>query len=83
MRYKIAFLSTGLILLACGVVCAQTKFMETQSFSTGLSTAAAGAKFLESVVGAISGAQMGDGTKKILSGHSSTSHSPGVVYDLV
>jgi len=72
-----------LTVLFCGFVCAQTKFQETRSFSTGLSTAASAGKLLESVLGGMSGAPIGADSKKILSGHSSTSHSPGVVYDLV
>lgn len=66
----------------CGGVSAQTKLMETQAVTGGLSVANSTAKILESVVGEISGAQMAGASNKILSGHSATSHSPGVAYDL-
>lgn len=84
MRYKSAVLSAAVVTLAfCGAASAQTKILETQAVTGGLSVSVSGAKSLESVVGEISGAQITSGSKKFLSGHSSSSHSPGVAYDLV
>lgn len=84
MRYKSSVLSAAVVALAfCGVVSAQTKLMETKAVTGGLSVSSSTSKILESVVGEISGAPVLGGSKKILSGHSSSSHSPGVVYDLV
>lgn len=59
----------------------QTKSFETNSFAiVSISTSAT--KKLESVIGEISGANYIGSTKKIKSGFSNTSHSPGVVSDL-
>ena len=84
MRYKSAVLSAAVLTLAfCGVVSAQTKLIETHAVTGGLSVSTSSTNVLESVVGEISGAQIAGSSKKILSGHSSTSHSPGVVWDLI
>jgi hypothetical protein len=83
MRYTSAVLSAAVLTLAFSAgVSAQTKFLETKAFTGGLSVSTSAANKLESVVGEISGAQLTSGSKKILSGHASTSHSPGVAYDL-
>ncbi len=57
--------------------------LETRSASVGLGISSGTSKILESVIGEVSGIQMAGASKKVLSGHASTSHSPGVVYDLV
>lgn len=69
-------------LVFCGVVSAQTEILETQAVTGGLGISSSTAKVLESVVGQVAGVQMTAGSKKILSGHASNSHSPGVIYDL-
>jgi hypothetical protein len=56
--------------------------LETQGTSVGLSIATSGGKSLESVIGEVSGSSMAASSKGLYSGHSRTSHSPGVVYDL-
>lgn len=83
MRYKSAILSAALATLPfCGAVSAQTGTLETRAVTGGLSVSSSTAKILESVIGEISGAQMASALKKVYSGHSSNSHSPGVIYDL-
>ncbi len=62
--------------------CALTGTLETQAVTGGFSVSSSTAKILESVVGEVSGAQIAGGAKKIFSGHSSDSHSPGVIWDL-
>lgn len=62
---------------------AQTKTLETQSISGGLVISTNSIHELESVVGEISGAQMTGLSKRLYSGHARTSHSPGVVSDLI
>jgi hypothetical protein len=57
--------------------------LETKAVTGGLGISSGTAKIIESVVGEISGVQMTGSSKKALSGHASSSHSPGVVYDLV
>ncbi|MBI5743576.1 MAG: gliding motility-associated C-terminal domain-containing protein [Elusimicrobia bacterium] len=56
---------------------------ETSAVTGGLGISSSTAKILESVVGETSGVQMTAGSNKMLSGHASNSHSPGVPYDLV
>jgi len=60
----------------------QTKSFETNSFNT-LSISTSSTKKLESIIGEISGSNFIGSTKKIRSGFSNTSHSPGVVSDLI
>jgi hypothetical protein len=57
--------------------------METHAFTGGLAVSSSTSKIMESVLGEISAPAMSGSSKKVLSGHSSTSHSPGVAYDLV
>ena len=61
---------------------AQASSLETQGTSVGLSIATSGGNTLESVIGEVSGSSMAAASKGLYSGHSRTSHSPGVVYDL-
>lgn len=61
---------------------ALTGYPETSAVTGGLAVSSSTSKIMESVIGEISGAQITAGGKKVLSGHSSTSHSPGVPYDL-
>lgn len=76
------FLATALI-VAPVLSYAIIGTIETQAVTGGLAVSVSATKSLESVVGEISGAQITSGSKKVFSGHSSTSHSPGVAYDLV
>ncbi|OGR66927.1 MAG: hypothetical protein A2081_00010 [Elusimicrobia bacterium GWC2_61_19] len=70
--------------LCCqGPVHAIAGTLETQAVTGGLGISSGTAKIMESVVGEISGVQMTAASKKVLSGHASNSHSPGVVTDLV
>ena len=71
-----------LSLLALGIN-AQASELETEAISGGLSIATSGGNTLESVIGEVSGSSMAASAKGLYSGHSRTSHSPGVVYDLV
>ncbi len=57
--------------------------LETQAVTGGLGISSGTAKVLESVVGESSGIEMSGSSKRLLSGHASNSHSPGVPYDLV
>jgi hypothetical protein len=66
-----------------GTASALTGTLETRAVTGGLAVSSSTSKILESVVGEISAPQMTAASKKLLSGHSSTSHSPGVAYDLV
>lgn len=85
MRYKSVGLAiAGICAALCGAVPALAAgSLETRAFTGGLGISSGTSKILESVVGEISGVQISGASKKILSGHSSTSHSPGVIYDLV
>ena len=78
---KLNVIIITLFLMALGTN-AQASELETQSVSGGLSIATGGGNTLESVVGEISGSSMAASSKGLYSGHSRTSHSPGVVYDL-
>jgi len=80
MRYKSAVMAAAALFL--GAVCARAASTETWSFTTGFAIATAGGNTLESTVGEVSGSTMTAGGKGLRSGHSGTSHSPGVVYDL-
>ncbi|MEA3307214.1 MAG: gliding motility-associated C-terminal domain-containing protein [Elusimicrobiota bacterium] len=83
LRGKIFFVSLFSILYSLfSVVGAQASELETQGTSVGLSIATGGGKTLESVIGEVSGSSMAAASKGLYSGHSRTSHSPGVVYDL-
>mgnify|MGYP001267577848 CR=1 FL=1 len=85
MEHKsIAVIAAALSVVLCGAAVARAAgSLETRAVSAGLGISSGTAKVLESVVGEVSGAQLSGSSKKVLSGHSSTSHSPGVVYDLV
>lgn len=70
-------------LLWTGNASAQTKRLETQAFTSGLSVSSSSVKRLESVVGEISGRKaVSSKSQKVVSGHSSTSHTPGVLSDV-
>ena len=77
-----AVFSALLPLAGAGAAFAAGSF-ETSAVTSGLGISSSASKILESVAGEISGAPVLSGSKKMLSGHSSVSHSPGVVYDLV
>lgn len=81
MRYKCTGMAAAALLLgAVGAWAANSQ--ETRAFTSGLAIAASGGKTLESTVGEVSGSTMAASGKGLRSGHSGTSHSPGVVYDL-
>jgi hypothetical protein len=70
--------------MLCGAVSAfAAGSLETRAVTGGLGISSGTAKILESVVGEISGPAIVSGSKRVLSGHASNSHSPGVPYDLV
>lgn len=81
--YVFLFLLSTLHPSLSSVVNAQTKSLETQAFTAGLSISASSGKILESVAGEISGIKQSVSSKRLLSGHSGNSHSAGVVSDLV
>ncbi len=56
--------------------------VETHAFTSGLAVSASGGKTLESTAGEVSGPLMTSASYGVRGGHSATSHSPGVVYDL-
>ena len=69
--------------LACGGLAAVAANMaETGAFTAGLAVSGSSGKKLESTVGEVSGSIMAASGKGLRAGHSGTSHSPGVVYDL-
>ena len=78
-RFASAGMAAALFL---GAVCAQAASTETWSFTTGFAIATVGGITVESTVGEVSGSTMTAGGNGLRSGHSGTSHSPGVVYDL-
>lgn len=81
MNYKSAGL--GALALVIGASCAwAANSQETRAFTTGLAVSNSGGKKLESTVGEVSGSTMAASGKGMRGGHSGTSHSPGVVYDL-
>ncbi|MBI4349926.1 MAG: hypothetical protein HY550_00660 [Elusimicrobia bacterium] len=83
MKYKSVGLAlTGLALVCGGSPAAAANMMETRAFTTGLAVSNSGGNKLESTVGEVSGSTMAASDKGLRSGHSGTSHSPGVVYDL-
>jgi hypothetical protein len=82
MRYKCVGIAVGaLVFGAVGAWAANS--IETNAFTSGLAISASGGNTLESTVGEVSGSTMAASGKGLRSGHSGTSHSPGVVYDLV
>lgn len=81
MRYKSAGIAA--VAVVFGALCAgAADTMETNAFTAGLAISSSGGKTLESTVGEVSGATTTASGKGLRSGHSGTSHSPGVVYDL-
>ncbi|MBI4656700.1 MAG: hypothetical protein HY746_08155 [Elusimicrobia bacterium] len=82
VHYGKASFATTLFLLLFTNLNAQTKALETNSVTSGLAISTSPTQKLESVIGEISGVQITGGTRKLLSGHSRTSHSPGVVSDI-
>jgi len=83
MKYKSVGLALAGVALACGGwPAAAANMMETKAFTSGLAVSISGGKTLESTVGEVSGSTMAASAKGLRSGHSGTSHSPGVVYDL-
>lgn len=70
------------LLLAAAVPAFAANSVETRAFTTGLAVSASGGKTLESTVGEVSGSTMAAAGKGLRGGHSGTSHSPGVAYDL-
>jgi len=81
MRYKSAGIAAAAVLAGVlGAYAAST--LETKAVTSGFMIAASGGKTLESTVGEVSGSTMAASGKGLRSGHSGTSHSPGVVYDL-
>lgn len=83
MKYKSVGLALAGMALACGgLPAAAADMMETKAFTTGLAISNSAGKKLESTVGEVSGSTMAASDKGLRAGHSGTSHSPGVVYDL-
>ncbi len=82
MKYKSVGLAAGVALLCGGLSAGAANMMETRAFTSGLAVSNSGAYKLESTVGEVSGSTMAASGKGLRSGHSGTSHSPGVVYDL-
>lgn len=81
MRYKSVGVASAAVV--AGALCAYAAVsQETRTFSTGLAVSSSAGKKLESTVGEVSGSTMAASGKGLRSGHSGTSHSPGVVYDL-
>lgn len=81
MRYKSAAIAAAaLVLSSAGAWAANS--VETDAFTSGLAISNSSGKYLESTVGEVSGSTMAASGKGLRSGHSATSHSPGVVYDL-
>ena len=81
MTYKSAGI-TAVALAVCQAVVWAANSAETKAFTSGLAISASGGKYLESTIGEVSGSTMAASGKGLRSGHSATSHSPGVAYDL-
>ena len=79
----VKILLVSALLAPAALPCAAAGSLETKAVTGGLGISSGTAKILESVVGEISGPAIVSGSKKVLSGHASNSHSPGVPYDLV
>ncbi|MBI4802508.1 MAG: gliding motility-associated C-terminal domain-containing protein [Elusimicrobia bacterium] len=82
MKYKSAGMAAGMALAFGGLPAVAANMMETGAFTTGLAVSSSGGKKLESTLGEVSGSTMAASGKGLRAGHSSTSHSPGVVYNL-
>ena len=85
MNYRNTYLVlAGICAVLCGAAPAfAAGSLETRAVTGGLGISSGTSKILESVIGEVSGVQVSGSSKKVLSGHASTSHSPGVAYDLV
>lgn len=84
MSYRRTFiLLQALTALAFAGAVSAAGSLETQAVTGGLGISSGTSKIMESVVGETSGIQMSAGANRLLSGHASNSHSPGVPYDLV
>ncbi len=81
MKHKSAGIAAAALALGASAAWAANS-METHAFTSGLALSGSGGKILESTVGEVSGSTMAASGKGLRSGHSGTSHSPGVVYDL-
>ncbi|MDD2803913.1 MAG: hypothetical protein PHV33_00010 [Elusimicrobiales bacterium] len=81
MKYKSVGIATAAFFF--GALCAEAaNTLETRAVTSGFKISNSGGKTLESTVGEVSGSTMAAAGKGLRSGHSGTSHSPGVVYDL-
>ncbi|HCC48443.1 MAG TPA: hypothetical protein DEQ38_10070 [Elusimicrobia bacterium] len=81
MKYKsVGIAAVGLFV---GALCAEAaNTLETRAATSGFKISTSAGKKLESTVGEVSGSTMAASGKGLRSGHSGTSHSPGVVYNL-
>jgi len=82
MKYISVGLAAGMALVCGGLSAAAADMLETRAVTSGFAVSDSASYKLESTMGEVSGSTMAASGKGLRPGHSGTSHSPGVVYDL-